>query len=200
MSGTTFILNLLFLPETFAPILLPWKPSRGRKLTYNKHYLSPINVSVQICILGSSTSLANSRVDPKEDLVCFPGTKDFTSCHRDSGLFHKYNWSEEALKLEKIAIDSRAWHTWTMTEALRTFKCLKEFVLIVHSSSCRHTLEGNQATDLALKNFPAIAYYQNTLNAFWWLRHGGRESSKRAKPKLASMQLDCDGEGCCLPA
>ena len=101
--------------------------------------------------LGASTSLTNSRVDPKEDLVCFPWIKGFTCSLRDSRLCHKCIWSEEALKLEKIAIDSRAWFIWTVGEILRTFKCLKELVLTVHSPSCRHKLEGNQATDLALK-------------------------------------------------
>jgi hypothetical protein len=149
--------------------------------------------------LGAFTSLANSRVDPKEDLVCFPWIKGFTSWHRNIRLFHEYIWSEEALKLEKIAIDSRAWHTWTIAEVLCTFKCLKELVLIVHSFSCGHTLEGNQATDLTLKSYPFIADYRSKLDD-WWLIHGGIEGGKWAKPKLVGMQLNCDGGGCCLRA
>jgi hypothetical protein len=138
--------------------------------------------------LRSSTSLANSRVDPKEDLVCFPWIKGFTSWHRNMRLFHEYIWSEEALKLEKIAIDSRAWHTWTIAEVLRTFKCLKELVLIVHSFSCGHTLEGNQATDLALKSYPFVADYRSKLDD-WWLIHGGIEGGKMGKTKACGYAI-----------
>jgi hypothetical protein len=132
--------------------------------------------------LGVSTSLANSRVDPKEDLVCFPWIKSFTSYYRDSRLW-QHIWSEEALKLEKIVIDSRAWHTWTIAEVLQTFKFLKELVLIVHSFSCRYPLKGNHATDLTLKNYPSITSYQIKLDD-WWLAHGGIEGGKWAKPSL----------------
>jgi hypothetical protein len=147
--------------------------------------------------LGASTSLVNSRVDPKEDLVCIPHIKGFASYFRDSRFFHESIWSEEALKLEKIAIDYRAWQKWTIVKVLRAFKCLKELVLIVHSFSCQLTLEGNQATDLALKNYPSINNYQIKLDD-WWLAHGGIEGGKWAKPKLVGMQLVYDGGECCL--
>jgi hypothetical protein len=147
--------------------------------------------------LGASTGLANSRVDPKEDLVCFPWIRQY---YQGSRLFRKSIWSEEALNLEKIAIDSRAWHPWTIAEVLHTFKCLKELVLIVHpahSISCRYTLEGNHATDLALENYPSITRYHIELDD-WWLTHGGMEGGKWAKPKLVGMKLVYDGGKCCL--
>ncbi|KAH8752615.1 hypothetical protein BGZ57DRAFT_958666 [Hyaloscypha finlandica] len=147
--------------------------------------------------LGASTSLANSKVDPKEDLVCFPYIKGFTSYFRDSRFFHESIWSQEALKLEIIAIDSRVWHQWTIAEVLRAFKCLTELVLIVHSFRCELTLEGNQATDLPLKNYPSMTDYQIELDD-WWLKHGGIEGGRWAKPKLVGMKLVHDGGKCCL--
>ncbi|KHJ32287.1 putative mfs dha1 multidrug resistance protein [Erysiphe necator] len=42
MSAITFMITIIWLPETFAPILLKWKASKIRKTTGNKNFIAPI--------------------------------------------------------------------------------------------------------------------------------------------------------------
>ncbi|TQS35367.1 hypothetical protein Golomagni_04212 [Golovinomyces magnicellulatus] len=42
MSGTTFVITVVWLPETFAPILLKWKAVQLRKVTNDMTFVAPI--------------------------------------------------------------------------------------------------------------------------------------------------------------
>lgn len=44
MSGFVFIITFIWLPETFAPVLLQWKASGIRKATGDEQYLAPIEL------------------------------------------------------------------------------------------------------------------------------------------------------------
>lgn len=48
MSGVTFVISFLFLPETFAPVLLKWKASRIRHLANESHYMAEIELQRSI--------------------------------------------------------------------------------------------------------------------------------------------------------
>ena len=137
-------------------------------------------------------------MDPKEDLVCLPWIRGVTGTQRDEWLFQNSIWSEEALKLEKIAIDSRAWFKWSVIYVLTTFKSLKELTVIVHSDNCRHELWGSKTVDLNLSKFFSIGVYQDQLNEFW-KTDGAKKDGKWKLPKLLGMHLDCDGKRCCMP-
>lgn len=160
-----------------------------------------------------SPGLANTRIDPHEDLVCFPYIKGATFPTRDERLFHESIWSEGALKLERIAIDSRAWHTWSMGEILNTFKHLKELTIIMHSHSCqtihedleKHGWALNKRSSAGIAETAAsfqvlihmiLGQYQRQFDD-WWQTDGGKPGDQWVKPQLVGSLLECDERSCC---
>ncbi|KAE9369244.1 hypothetical protein N431DRAFT_442926 [Stipitochalara longipes BDJ] len=165
----------------------------GQDEDYSMHVLQHPHPLLQVCRTSraialkkyslqlDTTGLANSRIDPKEDLVCMPRLRKI-STHLPSRQFSAPIWSSEALKLERIAMDSRAWSAWTIGEVLRTFKNLKELIVVVKFQDEL----GNKRDVAGMTWLPVCQPYMGYLDE-WWSRNGGGKGGAWAKPQLIGL-------------
>lgn len=140
--------------------------------------------------------MANSRIDPKEDLLCLPWVLGMTDIY--DILFKKSIWSEEALIIERTAIDSRAWYKLRIGDVLKTFKHLKVVTIIAHASYCQHELDASgkihsglskgrsTKTEPDLRNFMRMGHYQRVLDN-WWNTDSVERPGEWVKPRLVGV-------------
>jgi hypothetical protein len=84
----------------------------------------------------SKADLANTRIDPREDLLCLD-SKALYSRERDTALLKQSHWSEEALQLKRIGIRDYAWAPRILRDLFRKFKMADEVMVTLNISCCQ---------------------------------------------------------------
>lgn len=73
LSGTTLLLTIFFLPETFAPILLSWKAKHLRQQTGNENYVSHLDLQASLVQRLKTALLRAWHMLVKEPIVILMG-------------------------------------------------------------------------------------------------------------------------------
>jgi hypothetical protein len=155
----------------------------------------------------STLDLANTRIDPLEDLVYITLSSCDDNVVRSLGgaWFETDIWSDEGLKLERLEVDSRMKNSFKPSALLQTFEHAKSVTIIHHSERCQHELSRGSGTKITLLETPKEEVFGVSFILEWNLSftfslglRGNREEDRDCvTPTILHKVLEYDGKRCC---